>query len=44
LARHVGRYYRLYHAKGGDTTLISAIEESAQQYPAISAEVSKKDE
>jgi hypothetical protein len=43
LARHVGLYYRLHHAKG-DATLLSAIEEAAQQYPAISAETSKQDE
>jgi hypothetical protein len=44
LARHVGSYYRLYHAKGGDAELLSTIEEAAQQYPAISAEVSEKHE
>jgi hypothetical protein len=44
LARHVGSYYRLYHAKGGDAKMLSAIEEAAQQNPAISAEISEKDE
>lgn len=44
LARHVGSYYRLYHAKGGDAKLVSAIEEAAQQYPAVSAEISEKGE
>jgi hypothetical protein len=44
LARHVGSYYRLYHAKSGDAKVLSMIEEAAQQYPAISAEISEKDE
>jgi len=44
LAWHVGSYYRLYHAKGGDAKVLSAIEEAAQQYPIVSAEISATDE
>jgi len=44
LARPIGTYYRLYHAKGGDAKVLSAIEEAAQQYPAIAAEISEKGE
>jgi hypothetical protein len=44
LARHVGSYYQVYHASGGDIQVLSAIEEAAQQYPAISGEISETEE
>ena len=44
LAFHVGSYYRLYHSSGRDAQVLSAIEEAAQKYPAISEEISKKAE
>jgi hypothetical protein len=40
LARHIGGYYYVYHAKGGDAKLLSMIEEAAQQYPVLSAAIS----
>jgi len=43
LARHVGIYYVLYHEKGGDAELLSDIEEAGKQYPAISAQMTEKD-
>jgi hypothetical protein len=39
----VGSYYRVYHDKGGDTNLLAAIAEAAQKYPAVAAEISRKD-
>ena len=39
----VGSYYRVYHDKGGDTNLLAAITEAAQKYPAVAAEISRKD-
>jgi hypothetical protein len=41
LARHIGGYYYVYHAKGGDAKLLSSIEEAAQQYPVLSAAISE---
>jgi hypothetical protein len=38
----IGSYYRVYHGKGGDTNLMSKIEEAAQKYPAVAAEISRK--
>ncbi len=38
----IGGYYRRYHAKGGDRDTLARIEEAAQQYPDIAAEVAKK--
>ncbi len=42
LAWHVGSYYRLYHAKGGDTNLLTQIEAAAKEYPMIADEIAKK--
>jgi|SRR6266496_2072428 len=39
----IGGYYRRYHAKGGDRDTLARIEEAAQQYPDIAAEVAKKE-
>jgi len=39
----IGGYYRRYHAKGGDQKILANIEEAAQQYPDIAAEVAKKE-
>ena len=39
----IGGYYRQYHAKGGDKKILANIEEAAQQYPDIAAEIAKKD-
>jgi len=39
----VGSYYRVYHDKGGDTNLLAAIAEAAKKYPAVAAEISRKD-
>jgi hypothetical protein len=38
----IGGYYRRYHTKGGDEKILANIEEAAQQYPEIAAEVAKK--
>lgn len=38
----VGSYYRLYHNKGGDTNLISKIEDTARKSPALAAEIVRK--
>jgi len=38
----VGSYYRLYHEKGGDPDTLAKIEEAASEYPAIAAEISRK--
>ncbi len=38
----VGIYYRLYHNKIQDTNFISKIEQAAQKYPAIKAEISRE--
>jgi hypothetical protein len=38
----IGGYYRQYHTKGGDEKILANIEEAAQQYPEIAAEVAKK--
>ena len=38
----IGGYYRRYHAKGGDRDTLARIEEAAQQYPDIAAEVANK--
>ncbi len=40
----VGSYYRVYHGKGGDTNFMAKIEEAAQKYPAVAAEISRKTE
>ncbi len=42
LLKAVGSYYRVYHGKGGDTNFIARIEEAAQKYPAVAAEISRK--
>ena len=42
LLRAVGSYYRVYHGKGGDTNTMAQIENAAQDYPAIAAEISRK--
>lgn len=42
LLKAVGSYYRVYHDKGGDTNFMAKIEESAQKYPAVAAEISRK--
>ena len=42
LLKAVGSYYRVYHNKGGDTNSIMKIEEAAQKYPAVAAEISRK--
>ena len=39
----VGSYYRVYHDKGGDTNLLDAIAIAAQKYPAVAAEIARKD-
>ena len=38
----IGGYYRRYHSKGGDQKILANIDEAAQQYPDIAAEVAKK--
>jgi hypothetical protein len=38
----IGSYYRRYHAKGGDEKILASIQEAAQRYPQIAAEVAKK--
>jgi hypothetical protein len=42
LLKAVGSYYRVYHDKGGDTNFLAKIEQAAQKYPAVAAEISKK--
>ena len=42
LLKAVGSYYRVYHAKGGDTNFVAKIEEVARKYPAVAAEISRK--
>jgi hypothetical protein len=43
LLRPIGMYYRLYHDKGDDTMgIIARIEEAAQKYPDLAAELSRK--
>lgn len=39
----IGGYYRRYHTKGGDQKILANIEEAAEQYPDIAAEVAKKE-
>ena len=39
----IGGYYRRYHAKGGDRDTLARIEEAAQQYPDIAAEIARKE-
>lgn len=41
LAWHIGHYYRLYHAKGGDPIAIEKIESAALDYPLIAAQLSE---
>ena len=38
----IGGYYRRYHSKGGDQRILANIDEAAQRYPDIAAEVAKK--
>jgi hypothetical protein len=38
----IGGYYRRYHSKGGDQKILANIDEAAQQYPDIAAELTKK--
>ncbi len=42
LLRHVGMYYRLYHDKDGNKTLLDAIEKASQEYPSIATEILRK--
>ena len=42
LLKAVGSYYRVYHGNGGDTNFLAKIEEAAQKYPAVAAEISRK--
>ena len=42
LLKAVGSYYRVYHAKGGDTNVLVKIEEAAQKYPSVAAEISRR--
>ncbi len=44
LAWHVGSYYRLYHAKGGDTNLLAQIDDAARKHPMIAEEIATKGE
>jgi hypothetical protein len=42
LLRPVGMYYRLYHDKDGDKTLLDRISAAAIEYPSIAAEISRE--
>jgi len=42
LLRPVGMYYRLYHGKDVDKSLLDRIETAAKEYPSIAAEISRK--
>jgi hypothetical protein len=42
LLRPVGMYYRLYHDKVVDKSLLEKIETAAKEYPSIAAEISRE--
>jgi hypothetical protein len=44
LLTSVRTYYREYHERGGNRDIIARIEEVAQQYPEIAAEIGKNSE
>ena len=42
LLRPVGMYYRLYHDKDGDKTLLDMMVTASREYPSIAAEISRQ--
>ena len=42
LLLQIGGYYRSYHDRNGDKTLLDGIATAAKEYPSIAAEISRK--